>query len=222
MKSLLFALALVLIPGCTSRRQVELVADARAGAQALQAEQDPGKRALIAAGLAATVIAATEQVPDLPKPKATASEIRSDPAAFAKAAEKAQADPPPFVPADQPPPRGPGPVAILSDIGARALSIGAWAALAGVVALLLRFVPWWGIGTLFSWGPLSTLAGLSASTGTFATVAGAAAMWMADYLWIVVLVSVVAGIGVAVYHRADIRKIVLRVREQAKKNKARV
>ena len=208
---------LMLISGCR-RDQRELVADARAGAQAYQAEREPAKRALIADGLAATIIAASEEIPSLPIPKQTPAEIMSDPVSYADAGKEAQADPPPYVPADQPAPR-PSPIAILSDIGATALRIGAWCAIAGAVALLLRFVPWWGIGSIFSWGPLSTLAGMSFSLGSFATVTGAATMWLADYLWIVVLVSVVSGIGVAFYHRREIRKAWVGIRSKVSKER---
>jgi hypothetical protein len=183
-----------------------MLADARAGSQAYQAEVDPAKQAVIATGLASTVIAATANVPSLPPPAMTAQQIQADPAAYAKSGEKAQANPPPYVPDDQPAPR-PGPADILRDIGEQALRWGTWAAIAGIVALLLRFVPWWGIGAIFSWGPLSTIAGLSASLGSAATVTGTAAMWLSGYLWLVVAAVALSAVGVAIFHLPALRPL---------------
>lgn len=204
-RALIILAMLVVFAGCAARHQLEEVADAAAGAKAYQAEADPVKRATIAIGLAAHVLAATANVPGLPAPALTSAEIQADPDAYADAGLEAQEDPPPFVAEDQPAP-GPSPSTILREIGATALRWGAWGAIAGIVALLLRFVPWWGIGAVFSWGPLTTIAGVSASIGSFSTIAGSAAMWMADYLWIVALVTALSAAGVAAFHWPQIRK----------------
>jgi hypothetical protein len=199
--------SLGLLFGCASRSQIELAADARAGAQAYQAEADPAKQAVIATGLASTVIAATDDIHKLPPPAMTPQQIQADPAAYAAAGADAQADPPPYIPIEQPGPPKPGPADILREIGEQALRWGTWAAIAGLVAMLLRFVPWWGIGAIFSWGPLSTIAGLSASLGSAATVTGTAAMWLSDYLWIVVAAVALSAVGVAIFHLPSLRQL---------------
>jgi hypothetical protein len=201
--ALLMAAALVL-SGCGDRSQLQVISDTRAGAQAYQKAKTPDQRAKIADGVMAGTLAATDHM-DLLSPTWTPDQILADPAPFLAAANASAADPPPYV-APQIDPPGPSPADILRGIGAKALHWGAWAALAGIVALLLRFVPWLSIGAIFAWGPLSTVAGLAASIGSFATVVGSAAMWLADWLWLVVLIAVAAAVIVALFHWPQIRR----------------
>lgn len=195
-----FALAIViLLSGCGSRSQLQVAADTRAAAQAAAATPDGPARARLYEAIGRSVVAMTEDVPGLPEPTWTPDQIKADPEPFIEATAKTVANPPKHEAKPLDPP-SPGPADILREIGEQALRWGTWAALAGIVALLLRFVPWWSVGAFFSWGPLATISGLSASLGSFATITGSAAMWLADYLWVVVLAVVVSGVGVAIFH----------------------
>lgn len=203
---ILFLVVLV-IAGCGARTQRQVTADTRSAAQAAASMPDGPARSALYEAIGRSVLAATDNLPGLPSPSWSPAEIAAEPSPFIKATAESVAHPPAYeAPPSTGPPR-PGPADILREIGAKALACGAWCALAGIVALLLRFVPWWGIGAVFSWGPLATLAGLSASLGSFATVAGSAAMWLASYLWVVVLVCVIAAAGVAWFHRKDLARV---------------
>ena len=200
MRAILIAIAIACASGCGARTQRQVTADTRAAAQAAATMPDGPARAALYEAIGRSVLALTDNLPGLPSPTWSPAEIAADPEEFIEATSESAAKPPAYeAPPNTGPPR-PGPADILREIGEQALRWGTWAALAGIVALLLRFVPWWGIGAVFSWGPLATLAGLSASLGSFATITGSAAMWLADYLWIVVLAVVVSGVGVAIFH----------------------
>lgn len=148
----------------------------------------------------AQILAALDDYPLLPKSKHTPAEIVADPGAYASDAAAALESPPVHEPDPNVTPPGQSPGQIMRDIGSRALTWGMWGAIAGMVALLLRFVPIWGIGAIFSWGPVARLAGIAASTGSLATIVGSATMWLADYLWLIVLITVLGVVGVAVFH----------------------
>lgn len=194
------AIVIALLSGCGYRSQLQVIADTRAAAQAAAAMPDVPARARLYEAIGRSVVAMTENLPGLPEPTWTPEEIAAEPDSFIEETTNTAAEPPKHEPVAPPEPPRPGPADILREIGEQALRWGTWAALAGIVALLLRFVPWWGVGAFFSWGPLATIAGLSASLGSFATITGSAAMWLADYLWIVVLSVAVSGVGVAVFH----------------------
>jgi hypothetical protein len=202
---------------CGCRSQVDDLAMAKAGAIAYQAEANPAVRATIADGVMGHLLAGLDQYPLLPKPSSTPSEIRADPAAYAAAGEKAQADPQPYAPEhhEQPKPKPPG---ILDRMRAWAATFLDTGLMIGGVCAILVAVFWmadwlkWaptgfiGIAWRFASAIFPPLARIGALWGGFSAALGAALTWLADWWWAVLLVAVVCGGLVAWAHWRDIRR----------------
>lgn len=223
MRIAILTVAILLLAGC-GRSQVDDLANAKAGAVAYLQEHDPVKRALIAQGAMAYLLAGLESYPLLPKPDKTPAEIRADPAAYAAAGEEAQADPQLYVPEhhEQPKPKPPGildrlrsAAGTLLDTG---LMIGAICAVAAVVFWLADWLKWVPTGWVgFVWRIASSfapLARIGATWGAASASIGAALTWLADWWWAVALVAVAALGVVAWTHWRQIRVWLARRRKE--------
>jgi len=131
--AMVFLLVILTLTGCGSRSQTQIVADIRAEAQAYQVASTPAIAKAIADALAADVIAATAQIPDLPTPTHAVHEIIADPAIMEDPAKDAQADPPPYVPPTVVTP-DPTP-ALFVEFGTWVLRLG----MAGITLSILAF-----------------------------------------------------------------------------------
>ena len=209
------ALALGLLAGC-GRSQVDDLASAKAGAMAYQQESNPAVRAAIAQGVIGHLLAGLEAYPLLPRPSQTPSEIRRDPAAYAAAGEKAQAEPQPYVPEhhEQPKPKPPG---ILERLRAKAglfldtgLMIGGICTILMAVFWLADWLRWAPVGIVWRvWRVASAfapVARIGALWGAASAALGAALTWLADYWWAVLLVAVAVAGVVAWAHWRDLRR----------------
>lgn len=194
MRSLLI-IALLCLSAC-SRSQLEVAADTRAGAVAYQAETDPAKRAVIADGIAAGVIATTENLPGLPEPEMTPDEIRSDPSSYRDDMMDAKEDPPAY----EPPPSGERPADQLTDIGNTMTFWGGWAGALSVLLLLVGLTPW---GAWLRFPAILGIIRLGASLGTGSAIIGSGMVWLAPYWWAVVAL---VALGIGFYHRKGLMK----------------
>jgi hypothetical protein len=163
-------------------------------------------KAQVADGMAAHVLAATDGAP-LPPPAMTPAEIKADPAAYAKAGDKIQADPPPYEPPVEPEPK-PDPSAWLRELGGQVLWWGGICAAVGLalvgVGIAGRFLPLGWIAQLVAGPIIAPVARVAASLGSCSIVVGAAMTWLAAWLWAVVLACVLAAAGWAWWHRKDL------------------
>lgn len=195
MRSLL-VIALLCLSAC-SRSQLEVAADTRAGAIAYQAETDPAKRAVIADGIAAGVIATTENLPGLPDPEMTPDEIRSDPEVYRDDMLDQQEDPPEY----EPPPVGDRPADVLTEVGNTMTFWGAWV---GGIAALLLVVGAVGLGGAVLASPMViSIIRVAASMGTGSAIVGSGMVWLAPYWWAVVAL---VALGIGFYHRKGLMK----------------
>lgn len=194
----------LLMLGCGDRAWPQRAADLRAAAQAAGQATDPTTCDRILRALAADVLALTASMPDLPAPTWTPAEIAVDPEPYAAAAtEPAPAYQPP-APPKQP---GPTPAERLRQLGDRILVWGGIAAAVGAALLLVcvagRFLPLGWVGSLLASPVVAPLARAAASLGGASVAIGAAMSWMADWLWLVVLVCfLAAGVVIYVHRRA--------------------
>lgn len=198
--------------GCTEdRKHMQVVADSRAAAELLSGSsvQDPALRDKIVKGLVLNVIAATSNIPDLPPPTAAPMAIAADPDSYLKSAEASAASPPPYV-AEDIPRTGPSAPEIVRNIGRDLLYWSAWVGCIGIVILVVGA---FGMGGAALANPVVfTVIKLAASMGSAGMVVGGAMTWLADYFWLVVLACTLSAIGVAIYHRHDIRNGVNKLR----------
>lgn len=203
---------LIILSSCGGHRQVQHLADAKAGAMAYQQESDPARRAQIADGVIAHLLAGLENYPLLPKPTRTPAEIRADPLAYAQAGAAAQADPPPYEPDDhlQPEVKPPGVLARLRSVAGTMLDWGMIAAAIGGVVwgayVVASWLGWSPAGLL--WRIISSVgvpvARIAALWGSGSAILGAAGIWLADWWWVVLLI-VIAVVGVVVWvHWCDV------------------
>jgi len=199
----LVTLGIVLLPlGCKGRYWSQRAADIRAAAQAAGQAQDQTTCDRILRALAADVLALTASMPGLPASTWTPAEIAADPEPYASAT----ADPAPaYQPPAPPKPPGPSPAERLRQLGDRILVWGGIAAAVGAALLLVgaagRFLPLGWVGSLIASPVVSPLARLAASLGGASVAIGAAMSWLADWLWLVVLVCAMASAVVAWVHR---------------------
>jgi hypothetical protein len=200
------------VTGC-DRSQVQDLADAKAGAMAYQQESDPAKRATIADGVVAHLLAGLEQYPLLPNPSASPTEIRSDPAAYATSGAKAQADPMPYVPEhhEQPKPKPPGFWERLRSSGSWLMDSGILiGAICGVVWLMFAIAGW------LKWAPTGILWRVASSMfppiarigtlwGGASAALGGALTWLADYWWAVTMIAMAVGVVVLWDHWRQVK-----------------
>ena len=185
------------------RSQLELIPDARAGAQAYQQETDPVKREQIANGLATLVIAATENIPALPDPGMTVAEIRADPAEFVEQAQDAAEEPPPY---EGMPVEAPRPSDQLTGIGSTMVTVGGWTGAIAIVLLLVSLTPW---GAWLRIAGVASVIRLIASTGTGSALVGSAMVYLAPYWWLAVAL---VALGIGFYHRKGLMKYLKKIR----------
>lgn len=193
-------LCMLVLAAC-DRTQVQDLADAKAGAMAYQQESDPAKRALIADGVIARLLAGLEQYPLLPKPSSTPAQIRADPTAYAASGAQAQADPQPYVPEHhkQPEPKSPGFWERLRKSGAWLMDSGMLiGAVCGVIWLMFAVAGW------LKWAPAGMLwrvasavfppiARIGTLWGGASAALGGALTWLADFWWAVALIALATG-----------------------------
>lgn len=199
-RALIIALAALLLCswGACGPDYRQAAADAKAGVEAGRQEPDPVKRAAIYAALADYVWSLLSQIPDLPPPTSSPSEIRADVEDYAEAGAALAADPPaqqPLTTVDPAP-------SIADDLRSTGTSLWSWAApiggIFGGLALLLLLVSWTGwtgggwILRLLMSPVLRPLINLVALWSAGVTTVAAAARWLADWLWLVGLVVTVA------------------------------
>jgi hypothetical protein len=195
----LIALALVWLCGCSSRQQLQVIADLRAEATAYQQTVEPAVRAQIADALAADVLAATADMPSLPKPTVSPAQIVADPAPIVARAEKSQEAPPAYEPPG-PPPR--------NLVREELERWGTWAMRAGGVLLALA-----ALGFFLGFWPVTTLIGAiglivrpwideAVILGAASICGGAALTWLADRTWIIHAVTIGTFVLVAIRYRA--------------------
>ena len=196
-------LLLLALTGC-SRALPGVISDLKAGAVAYQQEPNHSKKVVIADGLAAGIIGATANIPELPAPEMTPAEIQADPSEYRDAMLDVQEDPPEYkLPA--PPP--PSPIGQLTQIGSTMTFWGGILGAISVVLMLASFTPW---GAFLSVG--ISFIRLGISIGTASAVVGAAMVWIAPYLWVAVALTA-AGMGY--YHRKGIMKYLKHLRRGA-------
>ncbi len=123
----------VLLVGCGSRSNTQIVADLKAKAEAYQRAPNEGIAKVIADAIAADIMAATAFIEDLPKPSMSVPDILAHPEKALDEAEDSQEDPPPYVP---PKVATPDPTPeIFIEFGTWVLRIG----MAGVSLTILAF-----------------------------------------------------------------------------------
>lgn len=171
----------------------QLASDLQAGASAYLSETDPVKKALIGKGLAHRINALFAAYTPLPAPAKTPAEIQADPSAYEQSGAKAEANPPKAEALSDEPPKQ-TPAEIIRGIGERVLSWGVWFALFGVIVLMLRWAPWFSIGAIARLTPIAATATIAAAGGSVSSIAGTAAIWLADYWVLVVAITVVSAI----------------------------
>jgi hypothetical protein len=199
---LLLLLAVLALASCGDRAWPQRAADLRAAALAAGQAKDATTCDRILRALAADVVALTATMPGLPAPTWTPDEITADPEPYAAST----ADPAPaYQPPAPPKPPGPSPAERLRQLGDRVLVWGGIAAAIGAALLLVgvagRFLPLGWVGSLVASPVVAPLARLAASLGGASVAIGAAMSWLADWLWLVVLVGVLTGVVVAWFHR---------------------
>lgn len=188
-----------LLSSCGSRDHAQVIADARAAAQAIQQTVSPEGRAAIASGLAAQVIAATEAIPGLPHPSLSPAAIVAQPAEYAAQAAKDQEAPPaygmPKPAADAPP----SPLALLlAKWGERMTMYGS--AILGfcLLVLLACMIPAVRlfVGRFVEWLDELAIAGL------VLLLLGASLRWLGAHTWVIYTVGAAVLITYAIRHRS--------------------
>lgn len=206
-------LGCLLLTGCDkqARAQAQCVADAKAGAAAVEG-LPPGQPVPydLAIGLAHNVSAATANIPDLPTPTMTPLEIGKDPAAYAKPAAISAADPPKYEPAKAAAPA----IDILAPLKSDALLAVRLGALVGILGSILWVASMFidvaslapglaGIALGFI-ARLSFIWRIAASLGGVAVVLGGCALWALDHPWVIVGAIAAALAWVGLVHHKDI------------------
>lgn len=183
--SLLVISLSILLTGC-NRTQMQVIADARADARALQspraADLTPEQRDLIAHALADNVLAATADLPGIPAPAMTSDEVLASPYKAGKAAHAAAANPPDNSLAV------PGRAPIPDPLGNIFATIGAWEVRIGVVAVsaaaLAIGLSFWPMVSAFL-APFRWLYEDALVVGSLLVVTGAGILWVGRHTWIV-------------------------------------
>ena len=182
--------------GC-GHRQAQVIADARAGAQAYQ-QAPSDAQTVIADSVAQNVIAATENIPDLPKPTQTPSEILASPSDYAKQAKVAAHSPPLYDPPSPVIKATPILVRELESFGTWLIRIGEWTIAA---SLLIIGLSMWPIVSPFL-SIVRPFMGEASVLGCLSLLIGAGLSWLGEHPWVIYVTGGLALIVAAIRYRS--------------------